>query len=306
MIDLPSHNGGVLLAFFVLACGCGASTSQRGGSESYENSEIGLSLNVPSGWSRSNAASGIAKAGFVASFESPGHDASVTVGRTAFTGSGCGASAAEAVRQVTGASIATVAEYEVGASGHNIPAGQGATIGADREGEVRYFCHDQTTVVVEASSPRASYPRNGDDLLGILDSMAFIGADGGTIALRAPAQRREPTFFVHVVKYKGETLAGLAEWYTGNVDNWRATARANSDFGAPTATLKIGREIKIPTMLVIRPEPMPRPRQKAVESAKEPKAAKSAPAPAEATSGSESADAESADEAALPPVIGPR
>lgn len=42
---------------------------------------------------------------------------------------------------------------------------------------------------------------------------------------RPTAPRSMP--LVHTVKYSGETLSIIAEWYTGDVNNWRALANAN-------------------------------------------------------------------------------
>ena len=37
-----------------------------------------------------------------------------------------------------------------------------------------------------------------------------------------------PTFFIYVVKFRGETLGQITEWYTGSYDNWRKIARVEA------------------------------------------------------------------------------
>ena len=82
------------------------------------------------------------------------------------------------------------------------------------------------------------------------------------IAIRAPAlPPPAPSYFVHQVKFAGQTLGRISEWYTGSYDNWREIARAN-DLAVPNTRLKVGREVKIPTELVTRHEPLPEPKRR--------------------------------------------
>ena len=330
---MRTHRGAALFGLFVFACGCGASTSKSGGFDSYVNEGIGLSMKVPSDWGRSKAWSGIGKTGFVTGFVSPDKDATVTVASAVFAGIDCGASAAEAVKDSTGAAMATIVEFEAAAVPHGIPAGQGATAVGDRQGETRYFCHDKTTVVVEASAPRAVYPNNRAQLLGILDSVSYLNPSGAKFALRAPEAPRRATVFLHVVRNKGETLASVVEWYTGSIDNWRAVSRATGgDLSVPSAPLPVGSEIKIPFELLKRQDSMPRSKAKAAppRPPREPKAVKKAPSKGPAEAKPPVADSDDSDddkpgnaekpdkqdkpnkqdepeeETPLPPVIGPR
>ncbi len=39
----------------------------------------------------------------------------------------------------------------------------------------------------------------------------------------------QPAFYLHMVKYSGETLSVIALWYTGSHGNWKEIAQANPD-----------------------------------------------------------------------------
>jgi len=69
---------------------------------------------------------------------------------------------------------------------------------------------------------------------------------------------------VHTVKYPGETLALIAEWYTGSMANWREIAKFNP--GLNPNLIRLGDQIKIPSHLVKRTDPLPKPRSQRVES----------------------------------------
>ena len=69
---------------------------------------------------------------------------------------------------------------------------------------------------------------------------------------------------VHTVKYPGETLAFIAEWYTGSMANWREIAKFNP--GLNPNLIRLGDQIKIPSHLVKRTDPLPKPRSQRVES----------------------------------------
>ncbi len=140
-------------------------------------------------------------------------------------------------------------------------------------------------------------------LVGCSTSTQQAPSDTSQTYVSAPVEAPPmPTFFVYVVKFRGETLGRIAEWYTGSYDNWRKIARVNSDLSVPNARLKIGREVKIPTEIVVRQDPLPEPKPKRATTARreaKPSAEVEAPtAPQEAP--------EPAEAPALPPVIGPR
>lgn len=61
--------------------------------------------------------------------------------------------------------------------------------------------------------------------------------------------------FVHTVRWKGETLSIIAEWYTGDSNNWKALA--NSDSKLNPTLLIAGNQILIPNHLLKTRKPMP-------------------------------------------------
>jgi len=66
-----------------------------------------------------------------------------------------------------------------------------------------------------------------------------------------------PMYFQHSVKYQGETLASIADWYTGDTRNWKAIARANPSI--KPERIRIGDIINIPPELVKKTKPYPKP-----------------------------------------------
>jgi len=67
---------------------------------------------------------------------------------------------------------------------------------------------------------------------------------------------QSPTLFPHKIKYSGETLAAIAEWYTGTTKNWQVLAAANPDLKPNKLT--IGKTVLIPEDLLTRVEPLPK------------------------------------------------
>ena len=73
--------------------------------------------------------------------------------------------------------------------------------------------------------------------------------------LEPPITTPEPRFYVHKIRWPGETLSIIAKWYRGSFKNWKALSNAN-----PTLDLKrivIGTNIFIPEDLLKSHDPMP-------------------------------------------------
>jgi len=155
-------------------------------------------------------------------------------------------------------------------------------------------------VVVEASAKKSAFDERRSELESIADSVAYE-ENTQQIAIRPPAEPPAQTFFEHTVKWKGQTLGQIAEWYTGDFENWKKLARYNEDAPVPNTTFKVGRTIRIPIELVVKQDPMPQPKRR--PAAKTQKPAKSDEEEAEST-GLPKAEEEEAPE--LPAVIGPR
>ena len=63
-------------------------------------------------------------------------------------------------------------------------------------------------------------------------------------------------FYVHKVRWTGETLSVIAQWYTGNQSNWEHIVKANSDLDLKR--IRIDDKILIPVAMLKTRKPMPR------------------------------------------------
>jgi len=63
------------------------------------------------------------------------------------------------------------------------------------------------------------------------------------------------TYYIHTVKWNGESLSIIAKWYTGNLENWEALAQANPNL--TPSRLFIGSRIRIPENVLKTRDPMP-------------------------------------------------
>ena len=68
--------------------------------------------------------------------------------------------------------------------------------------------------------------------------------------------RSKGTYHFHKVRYRGESLSVIAEWYTGDVDNWRFLAKANPKLDPDRIT--IGTTVLIPENLLHTKKKMPK------------------------------------------------
>jgi hypothetical protein len=75
----------------------------------------------------------------------------------------------------------------------------------------------------------------------------------------APAKPTLPegtTYFVHTVRYQGETVSIIAAWYLGDKMRFDVLAAANPEINP--ALVRVGMRIKIPESMVKTREPMPK------------------------------------------------
>jgi hypothetical protein len=63
-------------------------------------------------------------------------------------------------------------------------------------------------------------------------------------------------YYVHTVRWYGETLSIIAKWYTGELGQWKAIARVNPDLD-PNRIFR-GNRIRIPEGLIKTRRPMPK------------------------------------------------
>jgi len=66
----------------------------------------------------------------------------------------------------------------------------------------------------------------------------------------------KPRFYVHKIRWSGETLSHIARWYTGSTKNWKAIVKFNP--GINPKLILIGDKILIPEDLLKTRQPMPR------------------------------------------------
>lgn len=72
----------------------------------------------------------------------------------------------------------------------------------------------------------------------------------------AKSSESRPAYHYHKVRYYGESLSVIAEWYTGDVENWPYLKKANSKLDPHHIT--IGATVLIPMSLLHTEKPMPK------------------------------------------------
>lgn len=88
----------------------------------------------------------------------------------------------------------------------------------------------------------------------LLAGLAGCVASSGESGWKPVRQQRR--FLVHVVQWQKETLPMIAQWYTGNRQNWKKLAAANPNIVADH--LVAGDSILLPPHLLKTEKPMPR------------------------------------------------
>jgi hypothetical protein len=79
----------------------------------------------------------------------------------------------------------------------------------------------------------------------------------------------KPSPYEHTVRWTGETLSLIAQWYTGSWRNWKALADANPNLNPDR--IAIGDVILIPTDLLKTQQPLPHDFVMPAEQKEEPK-----------------------------------
>jgi LysM repeat protein len=67
--------------------------------------------------------------------------------------------------------------------------------------------------------------------------------------------RKGPAYYEHKVRWKGESLSIIAQWYTGNAENWKILAKINP--GIDPNRLQMGERVRVPENLMKTNKPMP-------------------------------------------------
>jgi len=287
----------VVMLLSLWSCGGAAKPIKGETAQRYVSKELRASFRVPPRWTEPKSWNPLRKSPSVARFEAPSDGVVLVLGAAPYAGINCLAAARVALLSASGAALAGEREFTLKLRDGELPAGDAFTAVGDRQGRARFFCHDSSAVMLEVSAPRGTFTKHQGEMESILDSLSF-DTEREDVAIRGPVEAPPaPSYFVHAVKFRGQTLGQITEWYTGSYDNWRKIARVN-DMAVPNVQLKVGREVKIPSELVVRQDPLPEPKRKRV--AKPSEAAKAAK---DAASESAEPDAEAPP---LPPVIGPR
>jgi len=98
------------------------------------------------------------------------------------------------------------------------------------------------------------------------------------------SKRSKIDYYFHKVRYSGETLSIISQWYTRDAENWQVLAKSNRQLDPDH--IKIGTKIKIPEKLLYTRKPMPKSfvaaaikRQKAKEKSVAKALARARPAP---------------------------
>ena len=73
--------------------------------------------------------------------------------------------------------------------------------------------------------------------------------------VKPPSPTSELSFYIHRVRWPGETLSIIAQWYTGSWKNWKSLSKANSNLNPKR--IVIGSDIFIPEALMKSRKPMP-------------------------------------------------
>lgn len=82
----------------------------------------------------------------------------------------------------------------------------------------------------------------------------MIGCAPTKIETTAPVAP-EPRYLTHEVRFRGETLGLIANWYTGSTGNWQVIKDANPRMNE--LNIQIGDRIDIPEEIVLRTSPLP-------------------------------------------------
>jgi hypothetical protein len=86
--------------------------------------------------------------------------------------------------------------------------------------------------------------------------IAFFFLVSGCVSMeRITGYFKKDTYYVHTVRWPGETLSIISKWYTGSGDDWKILAQINS--GLDPDRIHIGETIRIPESMMERKTPLP-------------------------------------------------
>lgn len=107
----------------------------------------------------------------------------------------------------------------------------------EEKGVVYFWMERDAVLLANAFAAAEAFDRGHSEMLDILRRIVFSD------------------ILLHTIRYSGETLALIAQWYTGSAANWTKIIEFNENI-SPTA-LRLGQVISIPMELVIKSDPFP-------------------------------------------------
>jgi hypothetical protein len=99
------------------------------------------------------------------------------------------------------------------------------------------------------AEPKAAQP-------AVAEPAAPPTPEGPPPAPKPKTKAAEGPYFLHTVKWQGESLESVAAWYTGTTRNWRILGDANPQL-ASANRIALGTKIRIPEKMLRTRETMP-------------------------------------------------
>ena len=91
---------------------------------------------------------------------------------------------------------------------------------------------------------------------GCTQTKAFFKTDSDSAKAKSAKNKAEKkSYYVHKVRWEGETLSLIAKWYTGSQKNWKVLAKDNP--WLEPNDISTGHKIFIPRNLLKTKKPMP-------------------------------------------------
>jgi hypothetical protein len=72
---------------------------------------------------------------------------------------------------------------------------------------------------------------------------------------KGPEEAKQSAFYVHTVRWPGESLSIISKWYTGSLDQWTRIAKANPS--VDPKRIHVGMKIRVPKEIMTNTKPMP-------------------------------------------------
>jgi hypothetical protein len=90
---------------------------------------------------------------------------------------------------------------------------------------------------------------------GCAQMQTFFKSDSDSAEVKSANKGKKDSYYVHKVRWEGETLSLIAKWYTGSQENWKVLAKDNP--WLEPNDISTGHRIFIPRNLLKTKQPMP-------------------------------------------------